>query len=128
MGWSDMAMRNMGSRLSCFAHSLRLVVRDSTLEVVRLAMAKCSNLANTVHQSGVFRSAFENELGIGRSIPAINDNRWNSTNRQLKAIIELDPAKLAKVLRECQHDNLVQQTKELNQLQELVSTSGAVCR
>ena len=49
----DMAMRNMGSRLSCFAYSLQLVVPDglATLGVVRFAMAKCSKLANTVHQS-----------------------------------------------------------------------------
>ena len=81
------------------------------LEVVRLAMAKCSKLTNTVHQSGVFRSAFENEIVLEGLFQQQTILEANSTSTQLKPIIEPDPAKLAKVLRECQHDNLVLQTK-----------------
>jgi hypothetical protein len=119
----DIVLSNMGIRLSCFAHSLQLVVRDglSSVGVIRSALAKCSKLANLLHQSPLFRSAFESGMGSGRSIPATNDTRWNSTYRQLKAIVELDHVKMGNVLRESDHTNLVLSTKDLSQLQELVS-------
>ena len=109
-------------RIPCFAHSLQLVVRDglSSLTAIRPALAKCSKLANLVHQSAVFRSVFEASLGQGRSIPSTNDTRWNSTFRQLKAIIDLDQAKLNTVLSDANQTCPSLSKKELGQLQELV--------
>jgi len=75
----DAMLNNLGLpvRMSCFAHSLQLVIRDglSSTAVVRTALAKCCKLANLVHQSPLFRSAFEAELGTGRAIPVMNDTR-----------------------------------------------------
>ena len=126
--WEDMetdvvddVLHNLPVRMSCFAHSLQLVVRDglSSTGIIRTTLAKCSKLANLIHQSCLFRSAFEAELGPGKSIPATNDTRWNSTYRQLRAIVELDHAKLATVLRQSNHENLVMSTKEIQQVREL---------
>ena len=59
-------------------------------------------------------------MGSGRSVPSTNETRWNSTFRQLKAIVELDQLKLGTVLRDANQGNLVLTTKEVTQLQELV--------
>ena len=60
---------NLPVRMSCFAHSLQLVVRDglASMGLIRSALAKCSKLTNLVHQSPVFRSAFEAQLGAGKA-------------------------------------------------------------
>jgi hypothetical protein len=75
--------------LPCFAHSIQLVVRDglSTLNCARTLLAKCCKLSNLLHQSALFRGAFEKAMGDGRSIPAINDTRWNSVSKQLSACL-----------------------------------------
>jgi len=68
---------SLPARMSCFAHSLQLVVRDSlaAISVIRCTLAKCSKLANLVQQSALFRSVFEAELGAGKAIPVTNDTR-----------------------------------------------------
>ena len=53
-------------RLSCFAHSLQLTVKDGLkANTSRLVMAKCSKLASMVHQSALFRESFERKFGSG---------------------------------------------------------------
>ena len=61
----DGVVTSIATRIPCFAHSLQLVVREglSALNVMGPALAKCSKLANLVHQSPLFRSAFESGLG-----------------------------------------------------------------
>lgn len=54
-------------RLSCFAHSLQLVVKDG-LDKSRAAgpvIAKCTKLSSLVHQSALFRELFEKKFGVG---------------------------------------------------------------
>lgn len=111
-----------GRRISCFAHSLQLIIRDGlkTVGLAKKALGKCSKLASLVHQSPLFRTSFESAFGAGRSIPASNDTRWNSTLRQLKAILDLDQVKLTQVLKETTQDNLLLSAKDLQQIQELV--------
>ena len=89
--WEDMdadeyesVFASLPARMSCFAHSLQLVVREGGLAamgVIRCTLVKCSKLANLVLQSALFRSVFEAELGTGKAIPVTNDTRWNSTYR-----------------------------------------------
>jgi len=110
------------TRLPCFAHSLQLVIRDGlqNLTVCRRALAKTSKLANIVHQSSVFRTAFEATFGPGRAIPETNATRWNSVFHQLRSIMDLEQSKLADVLRDTNHDNLILSKKDIEQLNELV--------
>lgn len=110
------------TRLPCFAHSLQLVIRDGlqNLTVCRGALAKTSKLANIVHQSSVFRTAFEATFGPGRAIPVTNSTRWNSVFHQLRSIMDLEHSKLADVLRDTNHDNLILSKKDIEQLNELV--------
>jgi len=83
-------------------------------------MGKVSKLANVAHQSQLFRSAYEEKFGTGKSIPATNDTRWNSVYRQLQVIVDMDQTKLADLLRESSHENLVLTTNDFSVLQEVV--------
>jgi len=85
----------------------------------RSASAKVSKLANIVHQSALFRAAFEEHFGQGKTVPASNDTRWNSVYRQIEAVVELDQLRLLDVLRETSHENLIMNAKEIAQLQGL---------
>lgn len=109
--------------ISCFAHSLQLVVRDGLVVVSsgRPFMAKCSKIANIVHQSALVRSKFEETMGSKKSIPATNDTRWNSTFRQMSLFLSLDINGLNKLLCDTNHENLALSPKYICQLKELVS-------
>jgi hypothetical protein len=61
-------------------------------------------------------------MGRGKSIPATNDTRWNSTFKQLHAFVSLDATSLNKVLCDTNHQNLTLIPKDVAQLKELVDT------
>jgi len=126
--WSDVAddqvlvaVDRLGERVPCFAHSLQLTVRDglAKMGVARQAIAKCCKLASLVHQSSHFCTAFQDAFGQ-RSIPVVNDTRWNSTFTHLKSIVCLDSTKLSEVVRNTNQMNLVFSNRETQILQELV--------
>ena len=106
-------------RLSCFAHSLQLVVSDGLKDCkcVSLAIAKAVKLTSLLHQSTVFKEKFEAAFP-GRSIPVANATCWNSTYRQLQSIMSLDSKKLSEV---CADDfsHVKMLSKDLAQLTEL---------
>uniref|UniRef100_A0A673G3B6 HAT C-terminal dimerisation domain-containing protein n=1 Tax=Sinocyclocheilus rhinocerous TaxID=307959 RepID=A0A673G3B6_9TELE len=112
-------------RLSCFAHSLQLVVGDGLKEVKCLsqAMSKVSKLATLLHSSTIFKDKFEAVFGNGKSIPVATVTRWNSTFKQIKAITELDHTTLTEM---CSPDfkNVVITTREWAQLRELCLILG----
>ena len=115
-----------GERLPCFAHSLQLTVRDglSKITLSRSATAKCSKLASLVHQSPLFKEAFEKTYGKNRSITQVNDTRWNSFYNHIASIVALEKeqnkGKLADLLKKQSHGNLILTQRELQQLNELV--------
>lgn len=116
--------RQCSARLACFAHTLQLVVKDGLAKLtaagVRLMMGKCTKLCNLVHQSALFRDAFECKFGQGRSLAKANDTRWNSTFRHLVSVADLDQVELAALLREQSQMNLIITPKEYAMLQELI--------
>lgn len=119
----ESVFRGNHEHISCFAHSLQLVVRDGLAVVSsgRPFLSKCCKIANIVHQSALFRSRFEAVMGSGRSIPSTNDTRWNSVFRQLHSFLLLDLGLLNQVLNDTNHSNLVLTAKEMSQLKELVN-------
>jgi hypothetical protein len=89
----DATMSRTGvKRLSCFAHSLQLVVKDGVnkLGAGRTLISKCCKIANLLHQSISFREEFEKMFGNGASIPSTNATRWNSLFQQLISISDLE--------------------------------------
>jgi len=120
---AEAAFSDSGIRIACFCHSLQLVIRgglDKSSAVLRPAMAKVSKLTNVVHQSQLFRAAYEDKFGPGKSIPSANDTRWNSMYCQLQAVVDMEQAKLVELLHETSHENLILSTKEYGIIQELV--------
>jgi len=108
----------VGERVSYFAHSVLLAIRDGLKKtpVSRTAVAKCCKLAKLTHQSANFRLAF----GRGRAVPSSNDTRWNSVFHQIKYVVDLDGSILSSMLKKENQGSLIVNQKELQQLCELV--------
>ncbi|XDV31501.1 hypothetical protein PO909_002492 [Leuciscus waleckii] len=111
-----------GERLSCFAHSLQLVVSDGMKEVksFSLAIAKASFFSTLLHTSSAFKDTFESTCGTTKTVPAANNTRWNSTFKQLQALTSLDHKTLTEM---CLNDfsDVVFMPREWNQLRDLTS-------
>jgi len=109
-------------RLSCFAHSLQLALKDGLdkCKSMRSVSSKCCKLANLCHQSALFRQQFEVVFGNGRSVPRTNSTRWSSTYHQLSSVADLDDKKLRDLLCDSGHTNLMMTNKEAESLREVV--------
>ncbi|XP_056140909.1 uncharacterized protein LOC130116856 isoform X2 [Lampris incognitus] len=70
-------------RLSCFTHSLQLVIKDGLKDTSGLSstLAKLSRAANLLHSGTSFKDCFEACFGDA-TIPTANATRWNSTLKQ----------------------------------------------
>lgn len=109
------------TRLQCFAHTLQLVIGDGLKEtkLISAALAKTSRLSSLLHTSTSFKESFENEFGQ-RGIPACVTTCWNSTLRQLKAVLSCDHLRLCTFLENVGHKAIIFTAREWNQTQELV--------
>lgn len=105
-------------RLSCFDHTLHLVVGDWLKDTKCVCLpAKISSL---LHTSSLFRDLFENVFGHNVSISAAVSTRWNSTLRQIKSIVASDAKQLSDVLEQQGQKKLVFSAREISQLNELI--------
>ncbi|XP_056140908.1 uncharacterized protein LOC130116856 isoform X1 [Lampris incognitus] len=108
-------------RLSCFTHSLQLVIKDGLKDTSGLSstLAKLSRAANLLHSGTSFKDCFEACFGDA-TIPTANATRWNSTLKQVKAYVHLDMQKLSSVLESEGHKSLILSPREYAQLKELI--------
>lgn len=109
-------------RPHCFTHSSQLVVSDELKQTaaINLAYSKCSKICTQLHSSCSTKKKFEQAYGSHLSIPADVPTRWNSTYKQVKAILGLGMIKLNDLLKECS-PNLAFSVKEWSQLMELAT-------
>ena len=109
-------------RLSCFDHTLNLCVGDGLKETkcISTALAKSCKISSLLHTSSSFKDAFESAFGKDRSLPAVVVTRWNSTLRQIKAVMALDNKLLTDTLEKQGHKNLTFSARETCQLNELI--------
>lgn len=109
------------TRQQCFAHTLQLVIGDGLKDtkIANAALAKVSKLSSLLHSSTSFKDIFEREFGQS-GIPASVVTRWNSTLRQLKAVLKCDATKLTAILQESGHKETTFTSREWSQIQELV--------
>lgn len=63
-------------------------------KVMTPSLSKLSKISSLLHTSTTFKEVFEAEFGE-RGIPAAVNTRWNSTLRQVKAVIQCDHRKLS---------------------------------
>ena len=75
--------------ISCFIHTLQLVVQDGLKDIgsVSPIISKASKMVSFVRHSCKASSLFENH----NKLQAKNDTRWNSTNKMLKSLLNVDP-------------------------------------
>ncbi|CAJ1074294.1 uncharacterized protein LOC117545812 [Xyrichtys novacula] len=99
-----------------------LVVGDGLKEtkVSSPALSKLSKLSSLLHTSSTFKDVFNAEFGEQRGIPAAVNTRWNSTLRQVKAVLHFDHAKLSRTVENAGHRELLFTSREWNLLKELV--------
>uniref|UniRef100_A0AAY3ZWF3 HAT C-terminal dimerisation domain-containing protein n=1 Tax=Denticeps clupeoides TaxID=299321 RepID=A0AAY3ZWF3_9TELE len=109
-------------RLQCFAHTLQLVVGDGLKEtkMVSPSLSKLSKLSSLLHTSTTFKDVFDAEFGKQKSIPAAVNTRWNSTLRQVKAVLQCNHLKLCAFLEKAGHRELSFTAREWNLLKEFV--------
>uniref|UniRef100_A0A4W5RNX8 HAT C-terminal dimerisation domain-containing protein n=1 Tax=Hucho hucho TaxID=62062 RepID=A0A4W5RNX8_9TELE len=128
--WNDLTLEDQQTvdaaiakkqRLQCFAHTLQLVVGDGLKEskVMTPSLLKFSKISSLLHTSTTFKEVFEAEFGK-RGIPAAVNTRWNSTLRQVKAVIQCDHLKFCHVLEKAWHKELLFTVREWNKLKELM--------
>nr|XP_046223416.1 uncharacterized protein LOC124046739 [Oncorhynchus gorbuscha] len=128
--WNDLTLEDQQTvdatitkkqRLQCFAHTLQLVVGDGLKEtkVMTPCLSKLLKISSLLHTNTTFKEVFEAEFGE-RGIPAAVNTRWNSTLRQVKAVVQCDHRKLSHVLEKAGHKELLFTVREWNKLKELV--------
>ncbi|XP_078028258.1 uncharacterized protein LOC144464617 [Epinephelus lanceolatus] len=93
--------------LQCFSHTLGDGLKDS-------------KLSSLLHTSTIFKDAFDAKFGEQKGIPAAVNTRWNSTLRQVKAVLQCNHLKLCAVLEKAGHKELSFTAREWNLLKELV--------
>ena len=108
-------------RLSCFAHSLQLVVGEGLKAVKNInpVMGKVSRLTTMLHTSVAFKEAFEVFYGPNRGVPQPNATRWNSTLRQVRAVLALGWNKINNLLDDQDKSHIKFTAREWSQLKEL---------
>uniref|UniRef100_A0A3B5R8K2 HAT C-terminal dimerisation domain-containing protein n=1 Tax=Xiphophorus maculatus TaxID=8083 RepID=A0A3B5R8K2_XIPMA len=94
-------------RLQCFWHLL-------------LFQSYLSSAHNVVHTSTTLKAVFEAEFGERKSITASVITRWNSTVRQVKAVLQCEHLKLCAILEKAGHKKLLFTIREWNLLKEMV--------
>ena len=89
---------------------------------MRTALAKLSKMSSLLHTSTSFRELFDkkfNDDGGNRGIPQPVVTRWNSSLRQIAALLKLEQVPTNSFLSHNNYHNLIFSNKEWNQLQEL---------
>lgn len=78
---------NSSIRLSCFAHSLQLTVRDGLKNAPHLssALSKCMKISNRTHKSTKLLELMEE---VGKTLRRSNSTRWSSEFLLIKSIVE----------------------------------------
>uniref|UniRef100_A0A3B4ZLE7 HAT C-terminal dimerisation domain-containing protein n=1 Tax=Stegastes partitus TaxID=144197 RepID=A0A3B4ZLE7_9TELE len=109
-------------RLSCFAHSLQLVVTDGMKEVraVSRTIAKTSRFTTLLHSSSQFKDKFEAMFDTSKTVPAANNTRWNNTFKQVQSLTALDHKALTEMCSK-NYEDVIFRSCEWNQLKELCS-------
>ena len=95
------------------------------LTLARNLLSNCSKLSSMIHQSALFKEAFESRFGALRTVPEANSTRWSSLFHQLLSIVELEQIALRDLLHERNLSNLVLTPANFASLEELVNILAA---
>ena len=85
---------------------------------INTALAKCSKLSTLVHSSTKFNDEFSKVFG-DRTVPQLNNTRWNSMYTHIKGVLKLTKLKLNDLLTSSDYLRLKLSNREWAQLEEL---------
>ncbi|CAF3020581.1 unnamed protein product [Rotaria socialis] len=106
------------TRLSCFAHSLQLCVRDGlkNASYTSRVLGKCQSLAKSSHKSSKIADLLEE---IDKHINKMNITRWNSEYLLIKSILSIEKDDLESIAK-LMENPVKFSTNDLIILQEIV--------
>ena len=85
---------NIPQRVSCFAHTLQLTVKDglkASSEISKV-LTKAARIVNHVKKSTVATEKIERLYG--KTLVSKNETRWNSQLKTVRRLIEIDVDKV----------------------------------
>ena len=106
-------------RLSCFAHSLQLAIRDGLKDTPYLSrsLSKCIKLAQRSYKSSKIADLLED---IGKAINRSNVTRWNSEYMLIKSIVALGKTTADEITDLIDDDELKFNSNDFTVLQEAI--------
>jgi hypothetical protein len=106
-------------RLSCFAHSLQLAIRDGLKDAPYLSksLSKCIKLARKSHKSSKIADLLED---IGKTINRSNITRWSSEYLLIKSIIGLGKKTIDEITNVIDDDELKFNSNDFIVLKEAI--------
>ncbi|CAM4844568.1 unnamed protein product, partial [Rotaria magnacalcarata] len=119
----DELAQNNSRRLSCFAHSLQLAVRDGLREAAYLSKSlwKCIQIAKKSDKSSKITNLLED---VGMTIKKSNMTRWSSEYLLMKSIINLDRKTIEEITDIIDDDELKFSNHDFHVLREAVDILG----
>jgi hypothetical protein len=110
---------NPSTRLSCFAHSIQLTVRDGLKNAPYLLkpLLKCKKISSRTHKSTKLVEMLED---IGKVVSRSNCTRWNSEYLLIKSIVEIGKKTMDEITNAIDDDKLHLSNNDFLILQEAV--------
>lgn len=123
--WNDNTKSSINSnehipiRLSCFAHSLQLAIRDGLKGTLYLSksLSKCIQLARKSYKSTKIADLLED---VGKTINRSNLTRWSSEYLLIKSIVQLQKKTIDQITDIIDDDELKFNSNDFIVLQEAV--------
>ena len=106
-------------RLSCFAHSLQLAIRDGLKDVPYLSktLVKCKKLSKKSHKSTKIADLLED---VDKKLKRSNVTRWNSEFLLIKSIFDLGRQNIDNITDVIGDDTLKFTMNDFNVLEEAI--------
>ena len=113
-------MGQANGRLSCFAHSLQLVIRDGLKSVPYLSktLAKCKELSKKSHKSTKVADLLDD---LDKRLSRSNITRWNSEYLLVRSIIGLGKKNIEDITNAIGDDSLSFNNTDFSVLEEVVN-------
>ena len=79
---------NIPQRISCFAHTLQLCIKDGSCTQISKVLTKSARIVNHVKKSILATDRLDQLYG--KTLVAKNETRWNSQLKMVRRLLEID--------------------------------------
>lgn len=118
-GNNSSQIQNTRFRLSCFAHSLQLAIRDGLTDIPILSktLLKCNKISNKSHKSTKIADLLDD---VDKKLKRSNVTRWNSEYLMIKSVLHLGKETIEEITKTIDDDDLVFTNNDFSVLRELI--------